>query len=346
MQNYDVLFEVLHGNGGDIGLITLNRPQVLNALNHTMLLAMDKKLIEWEANAALKAVVIQATEGRAFCAGGDIRHAYELRKTNHPDLIHFFRDEYNLNKRIHHYSKPYIALMDGIVMGGGVGVSIHGSHRVGTERLVFAMPEASIGFYPDIGATYFLSRLGHKFGIYLGLTGERLPYNDCYAFGIATHIVEPSSFPNVINELAKIDLADHANKKVSHLLDHFTIPTPKATLPDHQVEIEMCFSKTTVESILQTLESYPSAWCEMVYNILALKSPTSLKVILRQLLTGSELDFDECMKLEYNLTKNFLQSHDLYEGIRAVIIDKDKSPRWKPDKLHEVTSLMVDKYFI
>lgn len=346
MQNTtDVLFEEMPGNNGNLGLITLNRPKVLNALNHEMFLAMEAKLIEWEDNSRIKAVVIQAVEGRAFCAGGDIRHAYELHKTNDPNLLNFFGDEYRLNKLIYYYSKPYIALMDGMVMGGGVGVSLHGSHRVGTDKLVFAMPETNIGFYPDVGASYFLPRLPGKFGMYLGLTGERIPYNDCFEFEIATHIVMRESFADILNKLATTSLEENTDATVSDILNQFIIPVPKSSLVDHSVEIDMCFSKTTMESLFQALEEYPSVWCENVYNILSLKSPTSLKVTLRQLLAGSKLDFDACMALELNLTSQFLEGHDLYEGIRAAIIDKDQTPHWDPAKLEDVTGEMVDSYF-
>ncbi len=194
----DILFEELSGRDGNIGLITLNRQKALNALNHQMFLDLNAQLAEWETADHIKAVIIRAAEGRAFCAGGDIRYAFQKKLENDPTLPLFFRDEYQLNLRIFHYPKPYIALLDGITMGGGAGISLHGSHRIGTERLVFAMPETSIGFYPDVGASYFLSRLPYKVGFYLGLTSARITYNDCFWLGLINYFVPQDDFSKLI----------------------------------------------------------------------------------------------------------------------------------------------------
>src|SRR3990167_4221018 len=194
----DILFEELVGHEGNIGLVTLNRPKALNALTHSMILSLDKQLTLWEEQENIKAIVITAVEGRAFCAGGDIRFTYEKWDYNDGSLPLYFRDEYRLNRRIFHYSKPYIALLDGITMGGGVGISIHGSHRVATENLVFAMPETGIGFFPDVGGTYFLPRLPDKFGYYLGITGARIDCYDCCALGLTQHFVSRASFTHMM----------------------------------------------------------------------------------------------------------------------------------------------------
>lgn len=344
-KKVDIIFEEMNGHDGNLGLITLNRPEALNALNHAMFLLLDQKLAEWEKNDAIKAVIIQAAPGRAFCAGGDIRYAYERGIAKDPTLPNFFGDEYNLNKRIYHYSKPYIALLDGITMGGGVGVSIHGSHRVATDRLVFSMPETAIGFFPDIGATYFLSRLPGKIGLYIGLTGVRLTHSDCFALGIVDYVVSQTSFSDIISALAAASLQKNTDATISEIINNFTIPVEKSALLEHQAEIDMCFSKHTVEDILQALEHYPSAWCQLTDDILRTKSPTSLKVTLRQLNEGAKLNFDECMKLEYRLTSRFVKGHDFFEGIRAAIIDKDQTPHWKPAQLEEVKAHDIEMYF-
>lgn len=339
----DILFEEMQGNNGNLGIMTLNRPNALNALNHEMFIALDRQLTAWAHNANIKAVVIRAVEGRAFCAGGDIRYAYERKLANDPSLPNFFRDEYRMNTLIHHYPKPYIALLDGITMGGGVGISIHGSHRVGTDRLLFAMPETAIGFYPDVGTTYCLARFPHKMGYYLGLTGARISYADCYAMGIVQTVVAQHALPTIITTLCEAKIPNKI--AVTDLLNEFALSIPPSELMQHKDEIEACFSKKTIEDILQALESYPSEWCQQTAKIIQTKSPTSLKVTLYALQEAEKLNFDTCMQMEYGLTTHFLQGHDFFEGIRAAIIDKDQKPHWQPSKLSEVTRQDVAKYF-
>jgi enoyl-CoA hydratase len=341
----DVLFEEISGRDGNLGLITLNRPQVLNALNHKMLLAINYALTEWEEAEHIKAVVIRAAEGRAFCAGGDIRAVYEKKLTKDPTLSHFFRDEYKVNLHIYHYSKPFIALLDGITMGGGTGVSINGSHRIATERLLFSMPETSIGFYPDVGATYFLSRLPYKMGFYLGLTSARIPYNDCAMLGLVNHIVPQNSFSEIIYALADTSLEENANATVTEIMERFAIAYPKSALLDHVKEIETCFSQNTLEEIFQSLAENGSEWCLQTLAILKTKSPTSLKVTLKALQEGEKASFSDCMRIEYRLTNRFLEAHDFFEGIRAAIIDKDQAPKWKPSELENVTMDAVKQFF-
>lgn len=341
----DVLFEKIDGVDGQLGVITLNRPRVLNALNQEMFIALREQLQQWSQDESIKAVVIQAAEGRAFCAGGDIKSVYERRQVKDDKVLELFAEEYRMNMCIYHFPKPYIALMDGITMGGGVGVSIHGSHRVGTDRYLFAMPETRIGFYPDIGATYFLPRLPHKIGFYLGLTGARLNHADCHALGMLDHIVKAESFADIRDALVNTSLTQHAEAKVSDILNQYSVAIEKSTIMQHVTEIATCFSKKTMEDIIQTLEHYPSAWCEEVTNALLLASPTSLKVTLRQLQEGSKLAFDDCMKLEYRMTARFLHGHDFYEGVRAALIEKDNKPRWEPSTLEGVKASDVETYF-
>lgn len=341
----DVLFEEVSGRDGNLGVITLNRPQVLNALNHNMFLVINEQLTKWEAADQIKAVIIRAAEGRAFCAGGDIRSAYEKKLANDPTLAYFFRDEYQLNLHIHHYTKPFIALLDGITMGGGAGVSMHGSHRVATDRLLFSMPETSIGFYPDVGGSYFLSRLPYKMGFYLGLTSARVTYSDCVALGLANYMMSRDSFPQLIYALADTSLEENAKAKVSETIEQFTIPYGESALLQYKNVIEKCFSKATVEEILQALEIEGSEWSLQTAAAIKTKSPTSLKITLRALQEGEKSSIDQCMRMEYRLTNRFIEGNDFFEGIRAAIIDKDQKPKWQPAQLENVSHEMVAKYF-
>ena len=339
----EVIFEEMPGKNGNLGLITLDRQNALNALNHAMFLALDKQLTDWTENSSIKAVVIRAAEGRAFCAGGDIRHAYERGLAKDPILGEFFGDEYRLNARIFHFPKPYIALLDGITMGGGAGISINGSHRVGTERLVFAMPETGIGFFPDVGASYFLSRLPKKMGFYLGLSGAKISYQDCFALGLVEQIIARDSQAKLIEMLA--DTVSMKKEDVSAVIKSFAAPVAPSTLMDHANEIETCFSGHTVADILQALENQGSEWCQQTADIIKTKSPTSLKVTLKELQLGEKLNFDACMKMEYKMTRQFIVGHDFFEGVRAAIIDKDQKPHWNPVKLDDVSEQDVASYF-
>lgn len=340
----DVLFEEIIGKKSAIGLITLNRTAALNALNHDMVKAIDTQLQNWEAS-HIQAVVIRAKEGRAFCAGGDIRLTYERIKSKDKHMLDFFRDEYQLNKKIFHYPKPYIAFLDGITMGGGVGISIHGSHRIVTDQFVFAMPETAIGFFPDVGGTYFLPRLNLHMGYYLGLTGARINSDDSLHLGIATQKISRDQFENFLNELSDRDLSQNANKIINDLLVPFNIPAKDFSLASHDTEINHCFNQPSMESIMQALAQVKSEFTEQTIHTLNKKSPTSLKVSLQAMQKGKTLDFDACMQQEYRLVSHFLKDHDFQEGIRAVIIDKDHHPQWQPATLTAVSPETVNHYF-
>ena len=341
----DVLFEEMHGVDGHVGIITLNRPEVLNSLNAAMIAAMYPQLKVWADAAAIKAVIIRAAPGRAFCAGGDLRLTHQRYHAKDPALPHFFRDEYQLNRLIHHYPKPYIALLDGITMGGGVGISIHGSHRVATERLLFAMPETGIGFFPDVGGTYFLPRLSGRMGYYLGLTGARLSSDDCVSLTLAQYKVTPSDLPALIEKIAATSLKGDAKAIVSHIIAAFKVAIPPSALLEQQTEIDRCFSFNTMEEVVAALSTATGPACLAAMGALQKKSPTSLKVTLAALHQGAALDFDACMHQEYRLACHFTEGHDFIEGIRAVIIDKDQQPKWRPDTLAGVSPQAVARYF-
>jgi enoyl-CoA hydratase len=345
MSNQEVILTEIRGVGGDIGLITLNRPQHLNALNHTMIHAIYPALQQWAAAEHIKAVIINA-QGRAFCAGGDLRLVYNRWLAHEPHIERFFDDEYQLNQAIFHFPKPYIALLDGITMGGGVGLSIHGSHRVVTERIKFAMPETGIGFYPDVGGTYFLPRLRNHLGFYLGLTGIVLNADDCVELEIAQHKVLSDTLPALIQALAQTPFAKDAFESVSEVIAEFGVTTHALSdFFQKTSSIEACFKEKTIEEIIQQLTTSAESLCRETATLLQKKSPTALKVTLCALQQGATLAFDACMHEEYTLTKNFLKGHDFMEGIRALIIDKDQSPNWQPDSLDKVTEQIVAGYF-
>lgn len=347
MQNIpEIKFEEISGRQGNLGVITLNRPQVLNALNHAMFIAINNQLTEWENADHIKAVVVRAAEGRAFCAGGDIRYAYERKLAKDPNLVDFFRDEYLMNKHIHHYTKPYIALLDGITMGGGAGISIHGSHRVATERLVFAMPETGIGFFPDVGMTWYLSRMPYKIGFYLGLTGVRISSHDCLMLNLVDEIVDKDCFPELIYAIADLAAENDLRDKITAVIRQFSMPVGESALFLHRDEIANCFSRDNVEDILDALTTYPTQWCSDTAALLKTKSPSSLKVTFRALEEAAKMEFDDCIEMEYRLTTRFMQGHDFFEGVRAVLIDKDQSPHWRPAALKDVTVQDVTSYFM
>lgn len=346
MQTQDeVLFDEMKGSDGYLGLITLNRPRALNSLTHTMIIAMHGQLQQWANDTKIKAVVIKAVEGRAFCAGGDLRLTHHRFHQNDPALKEFFRDEYQLNRFIFHFPKPYIALLDGITMGGGVGISLHGSHRVGTDHLLFAMPETGIGFFPDVGGTYFLPRLPGMIGFYLGLTGARINSDDCVAIGLTQEKVAREMLPSLIQTLAEHPFAKDAKATVSEIIARFKIHHGPSKLLENQKVIDTCFKPTSMEEIVRLLNHSDNAICKEAVSALNTKSPTSLKVTLKALHEGQHLDFDACMQQEYRLTSHFLEGGDFIEGIRAVIIDKDQTPHWHPSSLEGVTHHEVNKYF-
>ncbi|HEX4046173.1 MAG TPA: enoyl-CoA hydratase/isomerase family protein [Gammaproteobacteria bacterium] len=340
---HEVLCEEMPGVGGDLGIITLNRPEVLNSLNHTMIQAIYTQLTAWTTADHIKAVVIRAAAGRAFCAGGDLRFVYHSDyKTN----LALFYVEYQLNSLIFHYPKPYIALLDGITMGGGAGISIYGSHRVATDKLIFAMPETCIGFFPDIGGSYFLPRLPGKLGYYLGLLGVRVNADDCLALGIATHKVTSEVLPEIIEALAAEDFQGDSRAAVMQLLTTFALANTPSKLIEQQAAINECFAGANIEAIVQSLQQSSNGFCMDAGDAMYKKSPTSLKVTLRALQYGEKLNFDACLEQERRLVQHFLQGHDFIEGIRAALIDKDQTPHWLPGRLEEVTEKMVESYFI
>jgi len=330
--------EVIFERRGALGLITLNRPKALNALTHGMCLAVKTQLDEWVRDSAIHCVAIRGSGDRAFCAGGDIRALYESGRAGTPYAFEFYRDEYRLNATIKHFSKPYVALLHGIVMGGGVGVSVHGSHRIADESAVFAMPETGIGLFPDVGGSYFLPRCPGEIGMFLALTGTRLKTSDMLDAGIATHHVPAQQTGSLLDRLENGVQPEAAIRELA-------APLARGTLAARRTEIDMAFARPSVEHILETLESSDNAWCQEVGSTMRLKSPTSQKVTYRQIRGGKSMTFDECMRTEFRMVNRVIAGHDFYEGVRATIIDKDNTPAWKPPTLDAVGTPDVESYF-
>ncbi len=337
--------EILFERRGAAGIVTLNRPKALNAVTYGMVLALRAQLADWVDDPAVTRVVITAAGERAFSAGGDIRHLYDLGKAGQYDeALQFWRDEYPLNVAIKNYRKPYVALIDGIVMGGGVGISVHGSHRVAGDRFSFAMPEVGIGFFPDVGATWFLPRMPGELGTYCALTGERFGVADGCSAGIATHRIPSARFPALLDGLT-------GTVSVDAVLAAFAEPAGEGPIGLRQALIDRLFAGATVEGILAALDNEASIggpdaeWCTKTAATMQTKSPLSLKLALRQVRQGANCDFETCMRTESRIVSRVIKDHDFYEGVRAVIVDKDNKPRWNPASLAQVSEAEVARHF-
>jgi enoyl-CoA hydratase len=351
MPSEEVLFE----RRGTAGVVTLNRPAALNAVTAGMVRLLHAQLAAWRDDPAVTRVVVTAAGDRAFSAGGDLRGIYEAaRAGRQQDALAFWRDEYRLNFAIKHYPKPYVALIDGIVMGGGAGVSVHGSHRVAGDRFVFAMPEVGIGFFPDVGATWFLPRFPGDLGAYCALTGERLKAQDGIAAGVATHRVASARFGDLIDALAGAAPVDALLGAFSEPAGHGDVDgngEAKGLVAARGAAIARLFAADRVEDILARLDAEAAsggadgAWAGTVAATIRSKAPLSLKLALAQLRRGRDWSFADCMRAEWRIVSRVVYGEDFYEGIRAVIIDKDNRPRWRPASLAEVTPAEVDRHF-
>jgi enoyl-CoA hydratase len=324
---------------GAAGIVTLNRPKALNAVTHEMVRALARQLEAWKHDGAVTRVLVTAAGERAFSAGGDIRALYELgRAGRQAEALTFFREEYTLNTDIKRYPKPYVALIDGIVMGGGFGVSVHGSHRVAGDRFQFAMPEVGIGFFPDVGGTWVLPRMPHEIGTWCALTGDRLKTADAVAAGIATHHVKSERFADLTEALC-------GNLSVDATLAAFAEAASEGPVMARRGATERLFAAGAVEDILAALDGAGDDWAQATAATIRTKSPTSLKLALAQVRRGKDWSFEECMQAEMRIVSRIVHGHDFYEGVRAVIVDKDNAPRWQPASLAEVSGARVAQHF-
>jgi enoyl-CoA hydratase len=343
--------DILFAFEGGVGTVTLNRPHALNAFTLAMYRRFAPMLRQWADDPAVHAVVIAGAGERAFCAGGDVRAVYEAGKgiSGDPSFTSvFFAEEYRILPLIHHYPKPYIALIDGITMGGGAGVSVNGAYRAATERTMFAMPETGIGLFPDVGATRFLNLCPGHIGRYLGLTGARLGAADAVYSGFATHFVPSGSLPELCAALTgTLWKSGEEFAQAEAVLARFNADPGPPPLGVRRAAIDRCFGHETVEAILDALQSETADpdWAAQTRAILLTKSPTSLRITLRQLVLGQGFDLEEALRLEYRMTQHVMAAHDFYEGVRAALVDKDQKPRWQPASLAEIDERAVEAYF-
>ncbi|AQR61847.1 enoyl-CoA hydratase [Brevundimonas sp. LM2] len=329
--------EVMTRVENGVGRITLNRPKALHALNLGMCELMTAALLDWRDDDAVRSVLIDHAGERGFCAGGDIRMIAESGATDGAEARAFFQTEYRLNHLLFTWPKPVTAIVDGIVMGGGVGISEPAKVRIATERTTYAMPETGIGLFPDVGGSWFLPRLPGESGTWLALTGARLKAADTVALGIHSHFVSSAE----VEALKAALLSDGPEAVAGHATDAGPAP-----LEPHREAIDRLFAHDTVEAIVAALAADGSDWALAQQAVLKTKSPTSLKVTLRQMRLGRAMsDFAEALAMEYRLGGRIIGGHDFQEGVRAVIVDKDNAPRWSPATLDTVDDAAVEALF-
>lgn len=333
--------DILVEKRGALGLMTLNRPQALNALNDAMIDGLQAGLDAFRDDDEVKHVALRSASPKAFCAGGDIRLMHDLGKADrHADALHFWWREYRLNTDIKRYPKPYISLIDGIVMGGGVGVSVHGTHRLIGPNALFAMPEVGIGFFPDVGATYALPRLEGAFGMYLAFTGARIRQADIARLGLGTHTIAAGQEDAIIEALAAGETADAVARR-------FAIDPGPAPIKDLHARIDSYFGQPTLNAVFAALETAAPSdpFAADLLAGMAKRSPMSMAIAFEQMKRGAELDFEAAMILEFRIVSRIIHGHDFYEGVRALIIDKDNKPVWQPSSVAALDAAAVAAHF-
>ena len=328
---------------GRVGRIRLNRPKAINSLTLEMVRLIAKALDAFERDPAVECILLDGEGTRGFCAGGDIRAIHASGRHQDGEAERFWREEYVLNARIAAFSKPYVAIMDGITMGGGIGLAAHGSHRVVTERSRIAMPEVGIGFVPDVGGTWLLSRAPGELGTYLGLTGEIISGGDAVRVGLADVVVPSERLPAMADALSSLG-KEAASDDVRGVLQWYSRQADDETLWQHRPVIDICFAHDDVESIIASLEVATEEFAQKTLAALRAKSPTSLKVALRLLRLARQSSLEDCLLREFRAAARCLREHDFYEGVRAAVIDKDRNPRWNPDTIGAVSDANVAAY--
>jgi enoyl-CoA hydratase len=330
--------EALIERRGRAGVIVLNRPKALNALTLSMVRLIAAALDEWDGDSGVDRILFLGAGERAFCAGGDIRRLYDLgRAGDHDAQLTFWREEYQLDRRIKTYPKPIVALVDGIVMGGGVGLAMHAAHTVAGERFVFAMPEVGIGFFPDVGAAWILPRLPFRAGVYFALTGLRADAGEAVALGLAQNFVPSVAFSALARAL-------ESDEPVKTTLARFAATPPRSSLTSEAEAMDVCFSGRDRTAILEALREAATqgrAFAAPARAAMLEKSPTSQAIALRQMGLGATIDFDEALRMDYRIVSRICRGHDFYEGVRAVIVDKDNRPRWSSPP----SRVEIDAYF-
>lgn len=329
---------------GRLGIIILNRSKALNALSVGMVERLDVILSEWAEDASIDAVLIRSSSERAFCAGGDVRSIGELPNPAERMSLgrSFFGTEYRVNCRINTFPKPFIALINGVAMGGGLGISIHGSHRVASEDLRMAMPETVLGLFPDVGATWFLNRCPGVIGRYLALIGPHLGAADALAAGLATHHVRKELFEKLISALASEESLDAA--RVDAVIDKYASAPEPGSLAANLPAIERLFSSDDLDVVVAEIEApaEATAWIKDAQSTLQRASPTSLRATWRRMIAGKGHPIERVLSDDYRMAVRIVGGHDFREGVRAILIDKDQSPKWDPRLLQDVAEADID----
>jgi enoyl-CoA hydratase len=338
--------EIRFERRGHLGIVTLDRPRALNALSLAMCRAMRAALAAWGQDDAVAAVVVRSAGGRAFCAGGDVRALYDLGRdaalaaTRDPETD-YFRQEYLLDHAVRRFPKPYVALMDGVTMGGGAGISVHGSHAVATERTLFAMPECVLGFFADVGSAWFLARCPGETGTWIALSGARLHAADLLHAGLAAAHVPSDALDGLVDALAAADWATAPQATADAVIRRFATPPGPAPLAGDRAWIDRCFAGDDVARILAALDAEDSPGSALAAAEMRRASPTSLTVTLRLLRFARVATYEAVAAMDYRLARRALEGPDLYEGIRAVLVDKDRAPRWQPARLDQVSAAAI-----
>jgi enoyl-CoA hydratase len=341
--------DVITNAANGLAHITLNRPQALHALTTHMCANMTQALLAWRDDPSIRAVLLDHAPGtRGFCAGGDIRMIAESATGDGKDARAFFFTEYRLNHLLFHYPKPVVALIDGVTMGGGVGISMPARFRIATENTTYAMPETGIGLFPDVGGGWYLPRKPEKIGMWLALTGARLKAADCLIAGIATHYMPTEILAAARAQIAGAAQTHDAGRALDSGLNamHESAGRPKELLPDNVDLIDRVFALDSVEAIFAALDREPGDWAKAQLTTLRTKSPQTLKVTFRQLREGARMtSFTDEMRQEYRIACRVSAMHDFQEGVRAVVVDKDNKPAWNPATLEGVTEALLDEIF-
>jgi enoyl-CoA hydratase/carnithine racemase len=332
--------QVIIGSDSGCGHVTLNRPKAINALNFDMCRTIIAALQSWEFDPEIAAVIIDHSDGRGFCAGGDLRALYENLRDGGSEVLDFFRTEYRLDHLLFTLAKPSVCFMDGIVMGGGAGIAMPCRYRVATESTVFAMPETGIGLYPDVGAGWFLSRLPDRIGQWLALTGARLDGADCLRLGLATHYLPRDALTDVKARIKKTP------DELEVILSDASASPPPARIDELHADTNLLFAADRIEDILAVLNADPSPWAGEQLAEIHKKSPRCCKVALRALAECAKLtQFSEIMQLEYRVSSRLSRKPDFSEGVRAFLIDRDNSPKWTPSRFEDVSDDEIDEIF-
>lgn len=322
---------------GCAAILTLNRPQVLNSLNIPMFALIHARMREWADDPRIRAVVVRGAGHKAFCAGGDVRAVYDARgDAGFMDRV--YRIEYELDEYISRYPKPYVALMSGITMGGGCGISVHGRHRVVTETTVLAMPEAALGLFPDVGASHFLGRCPGATGMYLALTGKRLDGAEAIHLRLADTLVASGRLDEIVDAIAR-------GGDAQGVLAAFARPLPASRVLEHCADIDRCFGRDSVGAILEALAGVPAAWAREAEHAIASASPTSLEITLRNLRAAAGRSLRECLTTDFRISLRLMDQDDYFEGARAILVDKDRRPRWRPARLADVDPRAIEACF-